>query len=65
MLCGGKPGADALQTALEIGVTLQEAITLHRRGHLPMGLGLSKFFGSIECGLLDNVGEGFGMQDSL
>jgi hypothetical protein len=49
-LYGGKPGADALKTALEIGLTLEEAIALHERGLLLVSLDLSKFFGSIDCG---------------
>ncbi len=58
---GGRPGSDALQTALEIGVTLEEAIVLHRRGLLLVSLDLSKFFDSIERGLIDGLAERFGM----
>ena len=64
-LCGGKPGADALQTALEIGLSLEEAITLHRRGLLLVSLDLSKFFDSIEWGLIDGLAKRFGMPDPI
>ncbi len=46
---------DALQTALEIGITSEEAIALHKRG-----LDLSKLFDSIARGLMDGLAEAFG-----
>ncbi len=56
-VCGGRPGSDALHTALEIGLTVEEAIALHQRGLLIVSLDLSKFFGSIEWGLIDKLSE--------
>ncbi len=47
-VCGGRPGSDALQTALKIGLIVEEAIALHQRGLLLVSLDLSKFFDSIE-----------------
>ncbi len=49
-VCGGRPGSDALQTTLEIGLTLEESIALHQRGLPLVGLDLSIFFDSIEWG---------------
>jgi hypothetical protein len=64
-ICGGRPGSDALQTALEIGLTVEEAIALHQRGLLLVSLDLSKFFDSIEWGLIDFLAEKFGMPTNL
>jgi len=51
-LCGGRPGADALQTAMELGLTLEEALAIHKRGLLLISLDLSKFFDSLNGGCL-------------
>ncbi len=64
-ICGGRPGADALQTAIEIGLTFEEAVALHQRGLLLVSLDLSKFFGSIEQGLIDGVVGQLGMPDCI
>jgi hypothetical protein len=64
-LCGGRPGADALQTALELGLTLEEALELGKRGLLMVSLDLSKFFDSIEWGLIDGLAKEFGLPDSF
>ncbi len=64
-VCGGRPGRDALQTALEIGLTVEEAIALHKRGLLPISLDLSKLFDSIEWGLIDGLAGAFGMPSSF
>ena len=64
-LCGGRPGSDALQTALELGLTLEEAIELDKRGLLMVSLDLSKFFDSIEWGLIDGLAKEFGLPDSF
>ncbi len=54
-ICGGRPGADALQAAIDLGFTLEEAIFLKKSGILMVSLDLSKFFDSIEWGLIENL----------
>ncbi len=62
-LRGGRPGADALRTALELGLTLEEALELGKRGLLVISLDLSKLFDSIEWGLIDGLSKQFGLPD--
>jgi len=63
-ICGGRPGADALQTAIDLGFTLEEAMILQKRGLLMISLDLSKFFDSIEWGLLENLARELGLPES-
>ena len=63
-ICGGRPGADALSTAMELGFTLEEAIVLQRKGLIMVSLDLSKFFDSIEWNLILGLAQEFGLPQS-
>ncbi len=65
VVCGGRPGTDALQTGLEIGLTFEESIILHKQCLLLIRLDLPKFFNSFVWGLIDGLAREFGMLDSL
>ncbi len=54
-----------MQTALEIGLALEEAITFHKKGLLLVSLDLFKVFGFIEWRLIDGLAREFGMPDFL
>jgi hypothetical protein len=60
-ICGGRPGADALRAAIELGFTLEEAMLLASRGLLLVSLDLPKFFDSIEWGLIQGLAMELGM----
>ncbi len=54
-----------MPTAIEIGLAVEEARALHKRGLLLVSLDFSKFFDSIDWGLLDALAEQFGMPANI
>jgi len=64
-LCRGRPGADALQTAIELGLALEEAMAIHKRGMLLISLDPIQVFCLHRMGLLDGLAREFGMLANL
>ena len=60
-ICGGRPGKDALSLAIDLGLSLEEAKPLAKRGVSLVSLDLSKFFDSIEWGLIRGLSLELGM----